>query len=222
MTPPGDELVIRPYGDHALLLECPDNDTHGWLAAIDALDDSRILESTPGATTILVRFASRRVSAHEVESALRQLSPLTVDARPGGEIVTIPVVYDGVDLDDIAAEIGMAVVDVVALHSAPTYAVGFVGFSPGFAYLEGLDPRLRVPRLDSPRPVVPAGSVAIADQWAGVYPRSSPGGWRLIGRTPMSIWDEHRTPPALLVPRTSVRFVPITSPEIGTEGPRDA
>ncbi len=92
------------------------------------------------------------------------------------------------------------------MHSGAGYTVRFCGFAPGFAYLDGLDPRLHVPRRDDPRTSIPAGSVAIAGEFAGVYPRASPGGWRLLGRTDASLWDVDRDPPALLTPGTRVRF----------------
>ncbi len=123
----------------------------------------------------------------------------------------IETVYDGADLDDVADLCGMSVEALVARHSASEFEVAFCGFAPGFAYLSGLDPALVVPRLATPRTSVPAGSVAIADRWSAVYPRESPGGWRLIGRTSATVWDLGRTPPALLSPGSHVRFAAVPS-----------
>jgi len=200
---------IRAYGDRGLMLACREDEVPVWLAAIDDLDDPRILEVCPGAATVMVRFDPLRCTAADVTAVLARLSPTMVETSPVSHLVEVPVVYDGIDLADLVRATGLRTDEVVALHCAPTYRVAFVGFAPGFAYLRGLDPRLTAPRLDSPRPEVPAGSVGIADQWTGVYPRSSPGGWRLIGRTPLSLWNEADNPPARLSPGVSVRFVPV-------------
>jgi KipI family sensor histidine kinase inhibitor len=125
-----------------------------------------------------------------------------------GAVVELPVRYDGADLIPLAAELGCSPEALLQRHAAGEYTVAFCGFAPGFAYLSGLDPALHVPRLASPRTAVPAGSVAIAGEYTGVYPRSSPGGWRLLGRTDAVLWDLDREPPALLTPGTRVRFVP--------------
>jgi len=135
------------------------------------------------------------------------------DAGAGGDedegVAEIPVVYDGADLAEVAELTGLSEQEVVARHAAGEYEVGWLGFSPGFAYLTGLDPALHVPRLDSPRTSVPAGSVAIAGPLAAVYPAASPGGWRLLGRTTARLWDPAREPPAALGPGRRVRFRPV-------------
>jgi KipI family sensor histidine kinase inhibitor len=118
----------------------------------------------------------------------------------------LPVRYDGADLDSVARECGLTVPEVIRRHCEPEYTVQFCGFAPGFGYLSGLDPALRLPRLASPRPAVPAGSVAIAGEFTGVYPRSSPGGWLLLGHTDAVLFDLDRQPPALLRPGVSVRL----------------
>jgi len=127
-------------------------------------------------------------------------------ARPEGDLVEVPVVYDGDDLAFVAEAWGTDVEGVVERHTAVEYVAAFCGFAPGFAYLAGLPEELGVPRLDSPRTRVPAGAVALAGTWCGVYPTASPGGWRLIGHTEAALWDVHRDPPALLAPGTRVRF----------------
>lgn len=120
--------------------------------------------------------------------------------------VLLDVHYDGPDLHDVANRCGIGVDDVVRLHTAGEYTVAFCGFMPGFAYMVGLPTALQLPRLPTPRTRVPAGSVAIAAEFAGVYPRESPGGWHLLGRTDAELWSEHREPAALLAPGTRVRF----------------
>ena len=131
------------------------------------------------------------------------------------DIVTIPVCYGGQfgpDLDDVAAHTGLAPREVIALHSEPLYLVYMIGFTLGFPYLGGMDPRIATPRLTTPRTVVPAGSVGIAGNQTGVYPSASPGGWRLIGRTPLRLADPSADPPCLLRAGNRIRFVPIDEP----------
>nr|WP_308209716.1 carboxyltransferase domain-containing protein [Actinomadura madurae] len=124
----------------------------------------------------------------------------------------IPVVYDGEDLDEVADLTGLSRDEVVRRHSAASYTVAYLGFSPGFGYLSGLDPALHVARRESPRTSVPAGSVAIAGPYAAVYPSRSPGGWRLLGHSGLRLWDVSRDPPSLLRPGMRVRFVPEERP----------
>jgi KipI family sensor histidine kinase inhibitor len=140
--------------------------------------------------------------------AVPQLDPVAAAAH-SGEVVEIPARYDGPDLADVAAAAGVSAGEVVRRHSAVTYEASFTGFAPGFAYLTGLDPALRMTRRSSPRPRVPAGSVAIADAYSAVYPRASPGGWHLLGSTDVVIFDASRDPAALIAPGTRVRFVPL-------------
>ncbi|WP_084963802.1 5-oxoprolinase subunit B family protein [Thermoactinospora rubra] len=125
---------------------------------------------------------------------------------PGEEAVVIPVRYDGADLEPVAELAGISVEEVIARHVGSDLVVGWLGFAPGFAYLTGLDPVLHVPRLDTPRTSVPAGSVAIAGPYSAVYPSASPGGWRLLGRTDVRVWDVRADPPSLFRPGMRVRF----------------
>jgi KipI family sensor histidine kinase inhibitor len=121
--------------------------------------------------------------------------------------VAIPVVFDGPDLDEVATMWGVEPGEVVGRLERIPWRVAFCGFAPGFAYLSGLPYQFAVPRLATPRPKVPAGSVGLADRYAGVYPSASPGGWRVVGHTDVTLFDPDRTPPALLSPGTRVRFV---------------
>ena len=179
----------------------------GTVRALRALPPVGLVDIVAGAETVLV--------AHTANTDVASLARLLVELEPlaagPGEVrtVTIEVVYDGPDLDDVASATGLTRAEVVARHSGAGYEVAFCGFSPGFAYLRGLDRGLVVPRLGSPRTLVPAGSVAIADSWSAVYPRQSPGGWRLLGRTDAVLWDLGRPAPALLTAGTRVRFVPV-------------
>ena len=130
----------------------------------------------------------------------------TSPMRDAGDLVEIPVRYDGEDLDEVAQLTGLDPSEVVRRHTAPTYTVAFLGFSPGFPYLVGLDPALEVPRLDTPRTSIPAGSVGLAGTQTGIYPTASPGGWRLIGRTEATLFDPARDPPSRLAPGGRLRF----------------
>ena len=121
---------------------------------------------------------------------------------------SVAVAYDGPDLEDIARLAGLSVGEIVTLHSSVEYTVAFIGFQPGFPYLVGLPPELVMPRLETPRARVPAGSVAIAGEYTGIYPSATPGGWRLIGRTDVRLFDVSSESPALLSPGDRVRFVP--------------
>lgn len=175
-------------------------------AAIDVVPAARTLLVThePGATATVREAMERAVAGLGI--AARHGAP----GESAAPLVEVPVVYDGEDLAEVASRVGRTVAEVVAMHAGTEYRVAFCGFAPGFAYLRGLDARLVLPRRATPRPRVPAGSVAIAAEYSAVYPRESPGGWHLIGSTTASMWDVHRDPPALLQPGTRVRFVSVT------------
>lgn len=189
-------MRLLPAGDRAVLVDCADPaEARAWHAALVDLADV-----TLGARTVLVRGEPA-----EVRRLLATTKPQDASAHPVAEI-TIGVVYDGPDLAEVARHTGLTVDEVVAAHTGTAWDVAFTGFAPGFAYLTGGDPRLHVPRRDTPRPRVPVGAVALAGPYSGVYPRESPGGWQLLGRTDAPLWDLDRDPPALLRPGTRVRF----------------
>ena len=201
-------MRVLPYGDQALLVELdPELDPLGLLAAVRAAALPGVGELVPAARTLLIRFDPGEVTAAGLRAAVAELIPQAAEGATAPPVV-LPVVYDGADLDAVGQRTGLTVAEVVARHCAATYTVAFCGFAPGFAYLRGLDPVLQLPRLESPRTSVPAGSVAIAAEYTAVYPRASPGGWLLLGRTDARLWDLDRTPPARLTPGTPVRFRP--------------
>lgn len=176
-------------------------------AALRARRPEGVLELVPAALTLLVRFDPTRTSVARLRADLggiRHDDQSTTRQRP--DTVVVPVRYDGPDLLEVCAATGLSRAEVIRRHVRGEYTVAFCGFAPGFAYLTGLDPALHLPRLSSPRASVPAGSVALADLYTGVYPRSSPGGWRLIGTSQSSFWDVDREPPTLLSPGARVRF----------------
>lgn len=174
-------------------------------AALRANQPDGVLELVPAARTLLVRFDPARTSFTRLIDAVDEL-PLVGHTQQTPDEVIVPVHYNGMDLLEVAATTGLTQAEVITRHTAGRYTVAFCGFAPGFGYLTGLDPILHLPRKATPRPVVPAGSIAMADEYTGVYPRSSPGGWHLIGTTELAAWDLHRDPPTLLRPGTPVRF----------------
>jgi KipI family sensor histidine kinase inhibitor len=201
----------RLAGDAALLLDAPGT-TARLAAAISAAALPGVLDVVPGAACVLVVTEPGRWDLAALERRIAAL-PLPAEAGPGAPEVEIPVRYDGADLSLVADLTGLSVSEIIERHQAARYRVGWMGFAPGFGYLTGLDPVLAaVPRLATPRPSVPAGSVAIAGGLAAVYPVSSPGGWRLLGRTQARLWDSRRQPPALLAPGTPVRFRAVPGP----------
>ncbi|MGP3912167.1 5-oxoprolinase subunit B family protein [Nonomuraea sp. 10N515B] len=196
-------------GEHGLLVETGSLELSHRLDA--ALRDDRpegVVEIVPGPDTVLVvapgvdqaRLCARLEALVALERGKEQAGAAE------GPVVTIPVVYDGADLDSVAALAGISVTEVIERHAGRELVVGWLGFAPGFAYLTGLDPVLRTPRLDTPRTSVPAGSVAIAGPYSAVYPSASPGGWRLLGRTSVRVWDVEADPPSLFRPGMRVRF----------------
>ncbi len=204
-------MNVLPYGDRALLLELDDPArVVAWTDAVRTADLTGVADLVPAAETLLV-VAEDGADVVAVRHALERLD-VGEGSVPddGGDPVEIPVAYDGPDLADVAALTGLTPEEVVAAHTGTTWRVAFGGFAPGFGYLVGdasSGDRLHVPRRDEPRTRVPAGSVGLAGEFSGVYPRESPGGWQLIGTTELTMWDLERDPPALLRPGAVVRFV---------------
>ena len=195
---------VRRYGTGALLVECDPDDVPGLLGAIDA-HIAEAVEAIPGARSILVRFDPARGDLRELAEQLTILEPSAVESR-SQSLTWLPVRYQAPDLNTVAGACGLTVAEVIERHQRPTYTVAFCGFAPGFAYLIGLDPELQIPRRESPRSKVPAGSVAIAAEYSAVYPQASPGGWHLIGNCSATLFDVTQPAPALLVPGSQVRF----------------
>jgi len=201
----GGTVRVLPYGDRALLVEAAD------LAAVaavrTALEHSPLpgqVDLVPAARTVLVVLD--RAPADTGIAVLRRIPPALPADAPAGRQVDLPVVFDGPDLAEVADRTGRAVPALVEDLTGTEFTVAFGGFAPGFAYLSGLPPELHVPRRATPRTRVPAGSVGLAGPFAGAYPRSSPGGWQLVGRTDAVLFDVDRDPPALLTAGTRVRF----------------
>lgn len=194
-------VLTRTAGPHALLVEVADAADALSLATWARALPVDAVEVVPAAATVL--FDGVPDPAGLVD-ALAAWSPS--GALPPGPSVTVPVRYDGPDLAFVAERWGTDEAGVVARHTSLEFVAAFCGFAPGFSYLTGLPQELAVPRLETPRPSVPAGSVGLAGSWCGAYPTSSPGGWRLLGTTDAPLWDQDRPSPALLPPGTRVRF----------------
>jgi len=201
--------VLR-VGEQALLIEVDsDHEVHALHAEITRRRTVGTLppvdEVVPAARTVLLD------GLDDPGALAGELSGWRIggETQGDGALVEVPTRYDGADLADVAELWGVPVAEVARVHAAVEFRVAFCGFAPGFGYLTGLPERYDVPRLATPRPSVPAGSVALAGKYTGVYPRSSPGGWRLIGRTDLTLWDPARESAALFTPGTRVRFVPV-------------
>lgn len=206
-------MQFRRAGSHGLLIELPDlNATVALFETISAATFEGVEEVIPGARTLLVCFDPLVVVEDEL---IREIGGLESNLRTesAGQLIEIPVIYDGEDLEFVAAHLGWSVEQFVRRHSAATFTVAFTGFAPGFAYMTCDDPQLNVPRRESPRVRIPAGSVALAGSFCGVYPTDSPGGWQLLGTTPSTMWDLKRERAALLAPGDRVRFCEISEEE---------
>ncbi|MFQ6325466.1 5-oxoprolinase subunit B family protein [Nocardia sp. CWNU-33] len=216
--------LIRAAGDRALLITPIEHAALTELVAALRRDPiPGVQDVLPAAETILVTLRS----VPDSEPVRRELRTLIAKAyRPGREqdstivsrgtlseggirddVVVIPVRYDGIDLDEVARALELSAAEVVAAHTGTMWRCAFVGFAPGFGYLESPDGRLTVPRRSEARTSVPAGAVALAGGYTAVYPRSTPGGWQLIGSTDLEMWDVDRDPPALIRVGATVRFV---------------
>ena len=200
-------MRLLPCADAGLLVELAD--LPEVLALHAALDDdlpAGVVDLVPAGRTLLLTIDPEVTDVSRVASAVRACE-LRPGSRPDAGHLEVPVVYDGADLAEVAELTGLTAREVVDVHTGQEWTVAFCGFAPGFGYLVGEDDRLHVPRRRDPRTKVPAGAVGLAGEFSGVYPRESPGGWQLIGRTPLQPWDLTRDPPALLAPGVRVRFV---------------
>jgi KipI family sensor histidine kinase inhibitor len=199
-------MRLRPVGGSALLIECRDAEhVEAWRTELwrrRGAGELEVVDIVPGARTVLLDGVG--AGAAELVSAWPE--PM-VGQGGDGPLIEIPATFDGEDLDDVASRWGVPSGEAAERLTATPLAVAFCGFAPGFAYLRGLPEEWAVPRLDSPRPRVPAGAIGIAGAYVGIYPTASPGGWRLVGHTDQNLFDVRREPPAVLTPGARVRLV---------------
>ncbi|MBV9851954.1 MAG: 5-oxoprolinase subunit PxpB [Armatimonadetes bacterium] len=213
--------MFRPLGDQGVLIRFGDGISlethqaiHGFCAALARDPVPGVVEWVPAYATVAVYYRPQEIGYDDLVRGLGQRLAASDDQPPPARVVEIPTVYGGEhgpDLEEVAVLHGLTAAEVVARHSRPEYLVHILGFAPGFPYLGGLPEYLATPRLAMPRVRVPAGSVAIGGAQTGIYPLEMPGGWRLIGRTPLRLFAPDREPPTLLQPGDRVRFVPITT-----------
>ncbi len=196
-------MQIHRYGHDALLVEVADASEALALYRAARAEGLRARDVVPAARTVLFSGCA------DPERLATELARLTLRRSAASErpAVEVPTTYDGPDLEDVARRWDMTVAETVATHTSVDFVVAFCGFAPGFAYCTGLPASLAVPRHPDPRPRVPVGAVGLAGEFTGVYPTASPGGWRLLGRTELLLWDADRAEPATLAPGTRVRFV---------------
>jgi inhibitor of KinA len=218
-----DEMKILTASDSSILVDLGETASEAvqrravtLTKTLLRLADLRIRNIHPAYASVLIDFDPLHTSHEEMMALVRQLKQVDENLATAPRIVEIPVCYGhefGLDLDDVAKELGLSAEEAIRKHMAGTYNVSFFGFSPGFAYLSGLAESLQVARLQSPRKLVKAGSVAIAGKQTGVYSVDSPGGWRVLGKTPWRMFDPHANPPTPLELGDQIRFVPITRDE---------
>jgi KipI family sensor histidine kinase inhibitor len=211
----GDRAIFVEFGD-AIDPELNRRVRHLTLA-IQKKKIPGIIETVPTYRSLLIYFEPRQINAQKLRETLRSLTqPLAESELPRPKLLEIPTVYGGEygpDLEFVAAHNGLSVTEVVRIHTSTPYLIYMIGFMPGFPYLGGMSPKIATPRLETPRTKIPAGSVGIAGNQTGIYPAESPGGWRLIGRTPLKLFDPSREPPALFQAGDYLTFVSITPEE---------
>ena len=217
------DLRFVPAGDKAFVIELGtgispeiNRSVHNLLLAIEKRGIPGILDMVPTYRSLLINYDPLTLPPNELEERVRELTQDLDEAPPeASRVVELPTVYGndhGPDLPYVAEYNGLTEEEVIALHSGTDYLVYMMGFTPGFTYLGGMPEKIATPRLQTPRTVIPAGSVGIAERQTGVYPIESPGGWQLIGRTPVRLFDPSKQPPVIAGPGDYIRFVPV-SPE---------
>lgn len=206
-------MRASPFGDSAVLIELEQRVEIGIVAQAraiaDAWEGAGLGTAVPAYASVLARFDPLTLSPDEALARARTLAGATRGASSNGRgrAIEVPTTYDGPDLDEVATLSGLSRGELIAAHTSREYTAFFLGFMPGFAYCGTLDPRITAPRLASPRARVAAGSVAVADGQTAIYPFDSPGGWRLIGRTELALFDADGDPPSLIQAGDRLRFV---------------
>lgn len=213
--PAGDQGLVVEFGN--AIDPAVNRRVRDLVVALEAAPVAGVTDLVPTYRSLLVAYDPLRVTLDALKAEVARLLSHQGEAPvPPPRTLEVPTVYGGdfgPDLAFVASHNGLSADEVVAIHSGTDYLVYMMGFSPGFPYLGGMSERIAAPRLDTPRTAIPAGSVGIAQTQTGIYPVESPGGWRLIGRTPIALFDASRRPPALVEAGDFVRFVPIAADE---------
>ena len=219
------EIPTLTYaGDQALLVEFGNsidikinNKVSNLMVQLEQSQEDWIVDLVPSYKSLLVIFNPALSGRKLIETYLLELAEnLGQTDASADRLIQIPTLYGadfGIDLDFVAKNSKLSIEEVISLHSEPEYRVYMIGFAPGFPYLGGLNEKLTTPRLETPRLKIPAGSVGIAESQTGIYPNDSPGGWQLIGRTPLNLFDPNREDPSLLIAGDYMKFKPLESPE---------
>ena len=214
--------LLLTAGDQSLLVQLGDSielktnmKVHGLIRAIELQSMEGVLDLIPGYSSVLINYDPLIIGEQELKERVNSIARKV----RGGDLspkrtIQIPTLYGGeygIDLPEVSRHAGISEEEVISLHSEVSYTVYMIGFSPGFPYLGGMSDRIACPRLSTPRIEIPAGSVGIAESQTGVYPMASPGGWQLIGRTPINMFNPDKTPPSVLAAGDLVKFVPLDS-----------
>jgi inhibitor of KinA len=207
----GDQSILVRFGDE--INEVVNANVRSFAHLVESYTREGFGEVILGYTTVLVHYNPLLISYHEALKQFQEWEEQLADVElPAPRVVEVPVVYGGEfgpDLEDVAAYNKLTPEEVIQIHSSKDYLVYFLGFTPGFPFLGGMSEKIATPRLESPRISIPGGSVGIANKQTGIYPVSSPGGWRLVARTPLRFYDPSNDPPFLLQPGDFLRFVVI-------------
>ena len=215
---------IKPYSDCGLLVEFENTismDVNSKVVAlyetIKKLNFNEVIEMIPTYRSLGILYDSNKIDYEDFKEKIQNIAnEIVPKENPEKTIIKIPVLYSdeyGIDLDTVASNAKLTKEEVISIHSSTDYYIYMMGFMPGFAYLGGLDERIHTPRLEKPRTKIQAGSVGIADSQTGIYPLESPGGWQIIGRTPLKLYDKDSKDPILLKAGTYIRFIPIDKGE---------
>ena len=216
--------TLKYAGDQGLLVEFGDkidvklnDEVRNLTFQLDQSKEEWIIDLVPSYKSLLVIFNPTLATRKYIENYILELAiDLGETSESTDRVIKIPTLYGadfGMDLEFVASNSNLTTKEVISLHSEPNYRVYMIGFAPGFPYLGGLNKKLSTPRLDTPRIKIPSGSVGIAESQTGIYPNDSPGGWQLIGRTPLNLFDPNREQPSLLVAGDYIKFEPLESLE---------
>ena len=213
IMPVGDQALVIEFGDH-IEPECNAR-VHSLTRALDSSTPTGIVAVIPTYRSLLIQYDASLVGYNDLANQLRDIDANSHDHEIlTNRIVHIPTMYGlefGPDLEFVAQHSGLSAEEVIRVHATTDYLVYMVGFTPGFPYLGGMSDQIATPRLETPRNSIPAGSVGIAESQTGVYPIDTPGGWRLLGRTPLKLFDASRESPSLIAAGDYVRFVPLSN-----------